>query len=465
MSKRRRQTSPMNAMERRAVFSLAGIFGLRIFGLFLILPVFAIYATDLENATPFLIGLTLGAYGLTQAMLQIPFGVLSDRWHRKKAIIIGLLIFALGSLIAGFADSIYGVLAGRLIQGAGAISAAVIALMADLTRESQRTKAMAIIGIGIGFIFMLSMMLGPIFEQWIGVNGIFLMTAVAAILAIPLLLIITPDPKRLTHIEGTQPIKTQIKEVLKNTQLRQLDFGIFALHAVLTAIFVIIPFVLIDLGGLAKTDHWKVYSSVMVLGVIGMLPFMKISHQPEKVLGAMRLAVFILCLGVLLMLLNVDANWWGLLIGLALFFVGFNTMEATLPSLVSRIAPLASKGTATGVYNSAQFFGVFIGGATGGWLSGAFGFQAVLWFCLFILTSWLLLTIFTKELKLHESKLINMGVKDAYELKQRANKLRAVAGVEEVFLVAGEAMAYLKVDPDLYNSEQVSKLTEQVKLS
>ncbi|MCP4010310.1 MAG: MFS transporter, partial [Proteobacteria bacterium] len=278
----------MTALERRAVFSLAGIFGLRIFGLFLILPVFALYATGLEQATPFLIGLTLGAYGLTQALLQIPFGVLSDRWDRKKAIILGLLIFALGSIIAGLAESIYGVLAGRLIQGAGAISAAVIALLADLTREEQRTKAMAVIGVGIGFIFMASMILGPVFDQWVGVKGIFYLTAVASILAIPVLLRITPEPKRLRHAQSAHTIRMQIAQVVRNPQLLQLDFGIFALHAVLTSIFVVLPFTLIDLGGLEKSEHWKVYSSVMVLGVIGMLPFMAVSHQREKTRGAMQ---------------------------------------------------------------------------------------------------------------------------------------------------------------------------------
>ncbi len=301
----------MTELERRAVFSLAGIFGLRIFGLFLILPVFSLYATELEYATPFLIGVTLGAYGLTQAILQIPFGVLSDRWDRKKAIILGLLIFALGSVIAGLSDSIYGVLTGRLVQGAGAISAAVIALLADLTREEQRTKAMAVIGVGIGFVFMASMILGPVFESWVGVDGIFLLTAVASLLAIPVLLKITPEPRRLGNTGGVSSIKTQLVQVIKNPQLLQLDFGILVLHLILTSIFVVIPFVLLELGGMQKQEHWKIYSTVMVLGVIGMLPFMAVSHQRKKVRGALQLAVAILCIALLVMLLSVSDNWWG----------------------------------------------------------------------------------------------------------------------------------------------------------
>ena len=448
----------MTTLERRAVFSLAGIFGLRIFGLFLILPVFSLYAAELEHATPFLIGLTLGAYGLTQAILQIPFGVLSDRWDRKKAIILGLLIFALGSVIAGLADSIYGVLAGRLIQGAGAISAAVIALLADLTREEQRTKAMAVIGVGIGFIFMASMILGPLFELWVGVNGIFMLTAVAAVLAIPVLLKVTPEPKRLSKAGESHSVKTQVAQVMRNPQLLQLDFGIFVLHTVLTSIFVVLPFLLIELGEMQKAEHWKVYSSVMVLGVIGMLPFMAVSHNREKVRGALQLAVLILCIAVVTMLFSVGGNWWGLLTGLALFFVGFNTLEATLPSLISRVAPIASKGTATGVYNSSQFLGVFVGGAASGWLSGLYGYQAVFILSLCFTLLWLLISFAAPALKLYDSKLVHLGQGDAAELEATAVQIGEVPGVVEVSLIADEGVAYLKIDPDTVDSEKLESL-------
>ncbi len=448
----------MTVLERRAVFSLAGIFGLRIFGLFLILPVFSLYATGLEHVTPFLIGLTLGAYGLTQAILQIPFGVLSDRWDRKKAIVLGLLIFALGSVIAGLSDSIYGVLAGRLVQGAGAISAAVIALLADLTREEQRTKAMAVIGVGIGFIFMASMILGPIFEVWVGVNGIFLLTAVASLLAIPVLLKITPEPKRMSKAGGVSSIKAQLGKVIRNSQLLQLDFGILVLHLILTSIFVVIPFVLVDLGGLQKSEHWKIYSTVMVLGVIGMLPFMAVSHQREKTRGALQLAVGILCIAVLVMLLSVNDNWWGLLIGLALFFVSFNTLEATLPSLISRVAPISSKGTATGVYNSTQFFGVFLGGAVSGGLSGLYGYEAVFIFCLVFALLWLLLSFVAPALKLFDSKLVHLAQADTASLESQAVRLGEVQGVVEVSLIADEGVAYLKIDPENVDSEKLDAL-------
>ena len=333
--------------------------------------------------------------------------------------------------------------------------------MADLTREDQRTKAMAIIGVGIGFVFMASMVLGPIFEQWVGVNGIFLLTAVVSVLAIPVLLKVTPEPKRLREITDRQTIKAQITRVIKNPNLLQLDFGIFTLHAVLTSIFVVVPFALIELGGMDKTEHWKIYIPVMLLGVVGMLPFMKVSHQRKKIPATLRLAVLILCLSSAVVALSIESNWWGLLAGLVLFFVGFNTLEATLPSLITRIAPIANKGMATGVYNSAQFFGVFVGGAMSGWLSGMLGPQAVLWFCFCLLILWLLVTLFATPLALHESKLINFDKTDPGAAITLANKLKAVTGVLEISMVADEAKAYLKIDPDLIDAERVKVLTGQ----
>ena len=457
MARRRSSSPPMNAIERRAVISLAGIFALRMFGLFLILPVFTIYAISLEHTTPFLIGLTLGAYGLTQAALQIPFGILSDRWHRKKAIVLGLLIFALGSLIAGLADSIYGVLIGRLIQGAGAVSAAVTALLADLTREEQRTKAMAVIGISIGAVFMASMIIGPLLKQWVGVNGIFLLTAVAAVLAIVVLLLFTPEPKRIHRMQDDDTLKNQFYDVIRNPALLQLDFAIFTLHAVLTAIFVAIPFALIDLGGIEDRE-WRVYIPVMLLGVIGMLPFMAVSHQREKIPGMMRIAVLVLCLAGVMLALSVETSWWGLLAGLVIFFIGFNALEATLPSLITRIAPIANKGMATGVYNSAQFFGIFAGGAISGWLSGAFGLPAVLWFSFALLMVWFLLLWFAPPLSLHESKLIPFD-KTNPEASALVKQLKAVPGVVEISLIADEALAYLKIDPETIDALQIKALT------
>ncbi len=451
----------MTPIERRAVTSLAGVFSLRLFGLFLILPVFALYAEQLEHNTPALIGLTLGAYGLTQAILQIPFGLLSDRWGRKNTIIFGLVIFIIGSVIAAMSDSIYGVLLGRLVQGAGAISSAIVALLADLTREDQRTKSMAVIGVGIGVVFMLSMMLGPLLDNLIGVSGIFWLTALFSILAIGVVKYYTPEPETTYLHREAQPVVGQIGSVIRDGQLLRLDFGIFSLHLVLTAMFVVVPSLLLEQGELAKTAHWQVYVPVMLLGVVGMLPFMAMSHQRDKVTLLFRLAIAILVLGEATMYFMVGTSWWGLLAGLTIFFVGFNTLEATLPSLISRVAPAASKGTAMGVYNSAQFFGVFVGGASAGWVAGLYGAKFVFLFCLAVVTLWLLWAMLSPAFRLGESRLLHVGECDADQVRLVKNALLDVAGVEDVTLWQGEPTAYLRIDRDNLDENAL----EAVKLS
>ncbi len=246
---------------------------------------------------------------------------------------------------------------------------------------------------------------------------------------------------------------------MRNPQLLQLDFGIFSLHAILTSIFVVIPFALVELGGMEKAEHWKIYTSVMVLGVVGMLPFMAVSHRRETARMTLQVSVALLGMALFLMLLFVAGNWWGLLTALVLFFTAFNTLEATLPSLVSRVAPIASKGTATGVYNSAQFLGVFAGGALSGWASGAFGASAVFVICLVFALAWLLVTLLAPALKLYDSKLLHLGKRDAGELEATAVRLGQVRGVLEVSLVLDEGVAYLKVDPDNYDADSVEALT------
>ncbi|MDC1073335.1 MFS transporter, partial [Gammaproteobacteria bacterium] len=241
-----RLTTPMNALERRAVTALAGVFSLRMFGLFLVLPLMALYANAFEGATPLMIGLALGIYGLTQAIFQIPFGMLSDRWGRKPLIIFGLLIFTGGSVVAALAESVEGVIIGRALQGSGAIAAVVLALVADLTREQQRTKAMALLGMSIGASFLLALMASPFLDQWIGMSGIFWLTAVLSILSIAVVGLFVPSPMRNAADPGLQATKRYFLEVLRETQLLRLDFGIFILHMTLTALFIVIPFLIIE---------------------------------------------------------------------------------------------------------------------------------------------------------------------------------------------------------------------------
>ncbi|MFN0315940.1 MAG: MFS transporter [Burkholderiales bacterium] len=373
----------MTPAERRATFSLASIFGLRMLGMFIILPVFALYADTLSgghNRT--LAGIAVGAYGLTQAILQIPFGVLSDRWGRKPTLYIGLLIFALGSMIAAAADSIYMVIFGRIVQGAGAVSAVVIALVADHTREEQRTKAMAIVGMTIGVTFALSMVAGPLLAHWIGVPGIFLMTGVLALAACAVVRFLVPDGPAL---QGS-PVRTPFLQVLVLPELVRLNYGIFVLHMVLTSLFVVVPFNLRD-AGLPAGSHWEVYLSVMLGAFVLMVPPMLWSerrgHQKAAFLGS----IFLLTLGQVA-LYSAHAVWW-IALALLVFFTAFNLLEASLPSLVSRTAPPETKGAAIGVYSSVQFFGTFLGGALGGVISQHYGGNAVFLFCAALSASWL----------------------------------------------------------------------------
>jgi len=377
----------MSAAELRASLGLAGIFGLRLLGMFIILPVFALYAEHLPGGhSHTLVGIALGAYGLTQALLQIPFGWLSDRWGRKPAIYLGLIVFALGSLVAAFAHDIYMVILGRIVQGAGAVSAAVLALTADLTRDQQRTKAMAIIGVTIGATFGLSMVAGPVLSHLIGVPGIFALTGALAILALAVVRWVVPDT--VAAVPRPAGERSGFAAVLAHPGLLRLNYGIFVLHAVLMALFVVVPFALRD-AGLAADHHWQVYLPVMAGAVVLMLPPMIVSERR----GQQKLA-FLGAIGVLLaaqlLLALLGPSLGSLAVALLVFFAGFNLLEASLPSLVSKTAPAQAKGTAAGVYSSVQYLGAFAGALVGGFISQHFGRPAVFLLCGLLTLSWLL---------------------------------------------------------------------------
>ena len=365
----------MTALERRATASLAGIYGLRMLGMFIILPVFALYAETLPGGRDHtLVGIALGAYGLTQAILQIPFGWASDRYGRKPTIVVGLLLFAFGSFVAAWAPNIWWTIAGRSMQGAGAISAAVIALTADLTRHEVRTRAMAAIGMTIGATFALSLILGPVLKAWIGVPGIFALTGVLALGAIVVLKRRVPDPDP-AHVHPREPGLAAFGKVLADGQLLRLNYGIFALHALLMALFVQVPFALRD-AGLVAEAHWKVYLPVMVGSVLLMLPLLRAADRPARSKAVFMGAVLILLVGQVVLALA-GSSLPLLVLGLVVFFAAFNLLEATLPSLVSKFAPPAQKGTASGVYSSVQFLGAFLGAAAGGFLAQHVGPAAV----------------------------------------------------------------------------------------
>jgi MFS family permease len=358
----------MSPLEIRATLSLASIFALRMLGLFLILPVFAVYAAHLEGGDNHtLVGLALGAYGLTQGMLQIPYGMASDHYGRKRVIVIGLLLFALGSFIAAIGGSIHLIIVGRAIQGAGAISAPVMAFLADLTREQHRTKAMALVGSSIGMMFALSMVGSPLLYQHIGMGGIFIVTGVLALIAIWVVMGVVPkESEAIAHAEDhAQPAR--FADVLKNTDLLRLDFGIFSLHSVQMAIFVVVPLAMVSAGGIPVDEHWKIYLPVVLGSFALMIPAI-IYAEKKDALKPVFLAAIGLMAVVQLGFVFALHNFTALVILLLGFFVAFNILEASLPSLVSRTAPVRAKGAALGVYNTMQSLGLFFGGAAGGWL-------------------------------------------------------------------------------------------------
>lgn len=435
----------MTAAERRGASALASIYALRMLGLFMILPVFALYAEGLEGSTPTLIGLAIGIYGLTQAIFQIPYGMLSDRIGRKVMITLGLLLFALGSVVAALSDSLYGIIAGRALQGAGAIAAVIMALAADLTREEQRTKAMAIIGMSIGASFAVAMVGGPLLDKLIGVPGIFWLTGVMALAAIAVLWWVVPSPVASCLHRDAQTVPSQLKEVIANAQLLRLDFGIFALHLVLTASFVVVPLVLRDVTKVAPDHHWLVYLPVMMLAIVAMVPFIILAEKKRRMKQVFSGAVLFLGLGLVLVYLQ-QQSLFGMVFALWVFFTAFNLLEASLPSLITKVAPAQSKGTAMGVYSSAQFLGAFVGGVVGGSVYGAYGLQGVIGFDLLILSIWLLLAVTMREPRYLSSYLLKVGHIDESRARKLVAELTAVRGVAEAVVLVEDGIAYLKVD-------------------
>ena len=438
--------SGLSPLESRAAFSLAGIFSLRMLGLFLILPVFALYAEHLTDVTPVLVGMAIGIYGLTQAALQIPFGMLSDRIGRKPVIIGGLILFAVGSVIAAQADSIWGVILGRAIQGSGAIAAAVMALAADLTREQNRMKAMAVIGMSIGLAFAVSLILGPMLNTWIGVPGIFWLTAVLALAGVGITLYLVPNPRESHFHRDTEPVPGQFGRVLANPDLLRLDFGILSLHMGLTAVFLALPLALRDWAGLASADHWLVYLPALLLAIVLMIPFVVIAENRRKMKPVFLAAIAALVLAQF-GFIAFHRSAWGIGLALLLYFTAFNVLEATLPSLVAKMAPAESKGTAMGVYSTSQFLGAFIGGVIGGWMHARYGLNGVYWLVAAGMTLWLLLAWRMTPPSYLNSHLLRVGVMEAAQAEELQRRLLAMQGVGDAFVVAEEGVAYLKVDP------------------
>ncbi len=449
----------MTQTEKRATVGLAGVYGLRMFGLFIILPVFAFYAEHLPGGNNYtLVGIALGAYGLTQAVLQIPMGWLSDRIGRKPVIYTGLVLFAAGSFIAAFAADIYWVIIGRIIQGAGAISAAVMALAADLTREEHRTKAMAVIGMTIGLVFALSLAVAPALNQWIGVSGIFTMTGILALSAILVVKKFIPDPHISRFHRDTEAAPESFGSVLRNRQLLRLDYGIFALHATLMALWLVVPLTLRE-AGVAADDHWQIYLPVLFFSMLLIIPAIIYGEKKAKLKQIFVAAIALLLCGQIALAMTAGSVW-GTALALLIFFTAFNLLEASLPSLISKIAPVGAKGTAIGIYSSTQFLGAFAGAAIGGYLMEHYGYLTLFVFCSGLVLVWLILACTMKAPAAVRSKAYHVHEMDIRQSWYLSQQLTALSGVHEALVLADEKIAYLKVDMNGFDEEGVNKLLE-----
>jgi MFS family permease len=447
----------MSAAELRAGASLAGVFGLRMLGLFLILPVFAVHAPTLaggDNLT--LVGIALGAYGLSQAILQIPFGMASDRWGRKPVIYVGLLIFAAGSFVAAGAHDIWTTIAGRTLQGAGAISSVVVALAADLTREQHRTKTMAMIGAMIGLAFAVSLVAAPVLYQWIGMGGLFSLTGVLCLAALGVVKGLVPD---VATRERPPPVAGALRAALAPELLR-VNLGIFVLHLVQMAMFVVLPLQLVH-AGLELPDHWKLYLPVVLVSFAFMAPpiiYADRRNRPKPVLAA-AIALLVLVECLLPLAASVRAHAFAILA----FFVAFNVLEALLPSLVSRLAPAQARGTAIGVYNTTQTMGLFCGGLAGGWLAKHYGAGAVYATCAVLSGLWLAAALRMRPLPavgaaVNGVSSLTFTIASGVNLEGLSEALAAVRGVREAEVLARERIARLKVVPEQWDEGSVRKL-------
>lgn len=435
----------MTGVEKRAVFSLSLLYIFRMLGLFLVLPVLAIYGPQYEGSTGTLVGLAVGIYGLSQACLQIPLGLLSDRIGRKPVIFGGLLLFAAGSVLAASADTIWGLIAGRFLQGAGAIASTLTALMADLTREQHRSKAMAGIGASIGMSFAVALVLGPMISARLGLAGLFWLTALLAIIGIVLLWTTVPTASRVTTNAEVRSVPEMMRRCLRDADLMRLNVGVFALHLMITAQFVAVPAYL-ERMGLDVARHWQVYLPMLFLAFLIMVPAMVAAERRGRVKPMILIAVALLGSSALGMALL--GHSLGLfLAALLVFFVVFNLLEANLPSLLSRTVYPGGRGTAMGIFSSFQFMGAFCGGSLGGLLMARWGLSGVFILCAAVGLIWLLFALNMRVPAPAPNLAVEIG-RDEQQRKTVLERLREWPEVLDITVIAGEPVIYIKVASD-----------------
>lgn len=449
----------MNPQETRAAISLALVYVLRMLGLFMVIPVLAIAAVDYPDYSPLFVGLAIGGYGLTQAILQIPMGVLSDKWGRKPVIYMGLCFFALGSLVAANADSMAMLTLGRILQGAGAIAGAIMALAADVTRESERAKVMAIIGVSIGFSFYVALLTGPIIAGLYGIQGIFWITAVLTVCCLPLVKFGVPTPKENSPSGDALPQLSQLKNLAKEPSLWRLNMSVLTVHLLITCFFVQVPVLLTEVN-FGLDEHWKIYTPVLVVSVLILVMLMKLCKQLQTSTSFI-ISLTLMAMGFGLFLLP-ELNWVVIIIAGTLFFAGFNYMEAHMPVMVSSIAPAGKKGSAMGIYASFQFFGAFLGGVISGALTGWLGPKLALVACLlFIVIAMIIVWGLQKTTTV---KRVTLTIENRARFQQTSNKtllesdFGKLEGVQEVLVDVEKRAVYLKVDSKGFDIEKAKAL-------
>ena len=447
----------LTAHEVRATVALAGVFAMRLLGLFMIYPVFEAYARHLQGATPLMIGVTLGAYGLTQGLFQIPFGLLSDRIGRKTVISIGLVLFGIGSVIAALSTSITGVLVGRILQGLGAVGSVVLAMVADYTRDDVRTKAMAIVGMTIGLSFLVAIGVGPVLDGLFGVPGIFWLTAGLAIVGIAITYSLPAAPAHVVPHRDTEAVPALFARIVGNGELLRLDVAVFALHAILTASFLAVPPLIASTLHVAADRNWQVYVPVLLASVVLMIPAIIVAEKGDRMKETFIAAVVIIG-GSQVALAVAGTQPIVCIAALVLFFAGFNVMEAMLPSLVTKIAPAGAKGTATGIFSTAQFLGIFFGGALGGWTFGWAGATGVFELAIGIAVVWLAVAATMRRPGRYASYVAPLGGANGQDFGTLAANLQALPGVIEVAVARDEGVAYLKIDRARFDAAAVARV-------
>ena len=420
----------------------------------MLLPVLALYAENYSGSTAILVGLALGVYGLTQGIFQIPLGFLSDRIGRKPVIVGGMLLFLAGSVLAALSDSMWGLIAGRALQGTGAVASTIMALLSDLTTEQNRTKAMAAVGGSIGVAFALSMVFGPVLANWWGLSGLFWMTACLAVVGMMILLLVIPTPVAAVKNAEAQAIPAMFGKLLRDGELLRLNLGIGILHFAQMASWVAVPVILEQTLLYARDQHWAIYLGAMGLSFLCMLPFIILAEAKRKMKPVFVGAVVLLALGEVLLGGNSESRVW-FVFGLFVFFMAFDLLEATLPSLVSKIAPAGGKGTAMGVYSSSQFLGAFLGGVTGGYVAHHYGYVQVFWMSSLLIVVWVIAAATMRKPRHLKSLVVQLVPGDEIIA---TDFVGAVPGVCDVVVIPDQQLAYFKIDNDEFCPETMQKV-------